>query len=124
VLDAGVGGLGDAAALAVGGDAAGGLEAGGHRGGGGAFLFPGVCLVGGAGGFLQVAALAGGDEAVRAGAGEVRLGQVAGVAEGQPDLPGPRAAGRFVIMSAGLREPPLSQGHGRLTPSGTAARPG
>src|ERR1700683_3322437 len=47
-----------------------------------------------AGCFLQVAVLAGGDEPVRAGAGEVRVAEVAGVAEGQPDLPGPRAAGR------------------------------
>jgi hypothetical protein len=95
VLDAAVGGLGDAAALPVGGDAVGGLEAGGHRGGRGAVgSLPAARAAGFlAGGFLHVAALAGGDEPVRAAAGEVGLAEVAGVGEGQADLPGSRAAG-------------------------------
>src|SRR6516225_6475306 len=91
VLDVAVGGLGDVAALPVGGDAAGGGQPGGH-GSDGAFLAVSCFRVAGAGGFLQVAVLAGGDEPVRAGAGEVGVGEVAGVGEDQADLRVPAAA--------------------------------
>src|SRR6266571_582062 len=96
VLDAAVGGLGDAAALPVGGDALRCPEAGRHRGGRPIFrarAVPAYAGVPRAGGFLQVAVLAGGDEPAGAGAGEVALGQVAGVGEDQTDRAVPRAAG-------------------------------
>src|ERR1700733_7929587 len=77
VPEVAVEGLADVAAPAVGGDAVFGGQAGGHRGDGRLLVFPGLARgragAGGAGGFLQVAALAGGDQPVRPGAGEVCL---------------------------------------------------
>ena len=71
----------------------GGGQAGGHRGDRAARPRSALCRCR-AGGFLQVAALAGGDEPVRAGAGEVGLGQVAGVGQDQADRAVSGAAGR------------------------------
>src|SRR5215472_5692437 len=86
VLEVAVRGFGDVSAVPVGGHPVAGFQPGGHRGGG----RPGGGLVAGggaaAGGVLEGAALADGDQPVRAGAGQVRLGQVPGVGQDQADL--------------------------------------
>src|SRR5229473_3185244 len=85
VFDVAVGGFGDVAALAVGGDAFGGGQPGGHRRGG---LAAGRRAGAGAAGgcFFQVPELAGGDQPVRAADGEVVLGAVPGVGEEQVNV--------------------------------------
>src|SRR5579859_6846561 len=92
------------AGLGVGGGAVWGGGPGGRRGVGGAGGGGGggLAVRGGAGGVLEVAAAAGGDEPVRAGAGQVVLGQVAGVGQGQPDRAGGVLACGFVRRGAGL----------------------
>src|ERR1700722_9497989 len=119
VLDAGVGGFGDVAALAVGGDALLGFEAFGHGGGGGPVGLSGSRGGAGVAGlFLEVAVLAGGDEPVGAGAGHVVLGFVAGVGEDQADeapaAGAARAAGAGGVRAGGGARPGGGAGGGGL----------
>src|ERR1700722_19970994 len=87
VLEVAVERLADVGAPPVGADPVLGCESGGHRGDRRVLRLPGRFLP--AGGFLQVAGLAGGDQPVRPGAGEVVPGQVAGVGQHQADPPVP-----------------------------------
>src|SRR5215831_20482097 len=84
VLDVPEGSFGDWAAVAVGGDAWGGGQPGRHRGDRAVAGGPGRAAV--AGGVFEVMAFAGGDQPVRAGAGQVGLAAVPGVGQRRPGL--------------------------------------
>jgi len=84
----------------------------------------GALTVWGADGFFQVAALAGGDQPVRAGAGEVGLGAVPGIGQYQPDP----AAGAAVLAGgfracAGSEAVRLDEGGGLLSLAGHRLEP-
>jgi hypothetical protein len=74
VLDVAVGGFGDVALLAVGGEAGGDGQQGGH--GGGVRVVPVLAVAAVAGGVFQVAALAGGDQPGWPGGGDAGFGAV------------------------------------------------
>jgi hypothetical protein len=108
VLDLAVRGLGDVPPLPVGGDPIWRFQPLPHRPEGLAapVLVPAGVLA--AGGLLQVAALAGGDQPVRAGAGQVGLGAVPRIGQRLPDAAAAArvrggASGRGSVPRSGRR---------------------